>query len=79
MSSSKERKLPDELDQNFIHALQEVLSGLVKVEAKTDDPRKALLKGGSPATPVEMKKRFEEYLSDLTRGHEPSKGRIVLE
>jgi len=37
------------------------------------------VKGGSPATPAEMKKRFEEYLDELTRGHEPGKVRIVLE
>lgn len=75
----KERKLPDELGQDFIHALQEVLSGLVKVAVKTEDLRAALLKGGSPATPAEMKKRFEEYLDELTKGHEPGKVRIVLE
>jgi len=39
----------------------------------------ALLKSGSPATPAEMKKRFEEYLDELTKGHEPGKVRIVLE
>ena len=75
----KERKLPDELGQDFIHALQEVLSGLVKVAVKTEDLRAALLKGGSPATPAEMKKRFEEYLDELTKGNEPGKVRIVLE
>ena len=73
------RKLPEELGQDFIHALQEVLSGLVKVAVKTEDLRAALLKGGSPATPAEMKKRFEEYLDELTKGNEPGKVRIVLE
>ena len=75
----KERKLPDELGQDFIHALQEVLSGLVKVAVKTEDLRAALLKGGSPATPAEIKKRFEEYLDELTKGNEPGKVRIILE
>jgi len=41
--------------------------------------RAALLKGSSPTTPAEMKKRFEEYLDKLTKGHEPGKVRIVLE
>ncbi len=75
----KERKLPDKLSQDFIQAIQEVLSGLTKVVVKADDLREALLKGGSPATPVEMKKRFDEYLNELTKGHEPGKVRIVLE
>jgi len=68
-----------ELGQDFIRALQEVLSGLVKVAVKTEDLRAALLKGGSPATPAEMKKRFEEYLDEITKGNEPGKVRIVLE
>ena len=75
----KERKLPEELTPDFIHALKEVLSGLVKVAVTPEDLRAALLKGGSPATPAEMKKRFEEYLDELTKGHEPAKVRVVLE
>lgn len=75
----KKRVLPDDMDQNFIHALQEVLSGLEKVSVNTADMRAALLAGGSPATPTEMKKRFEEYLDELTKGKEPGKVRIVLE
>ena len=75
----KRRSLPDEFDQDFIHALGEVLSGLEKVSVKTAELSAALLSGGSPATPAEMKKRFEEYLDELTRGKEPGKVRIVLE
>ncbi len=73
------RGLPDELNQDFIHALSEVLAGLQKVPVKTADLRAALLSGGSPATPAEMKKRFEEYLDALTKGKESGKVRIVLE
>jgi hypothetical protein len=85
----KKRVLPDlptegsaqagELGQDFIHALQEALSGLEKVSVKTADMRAALLAGGSPVTPAEIKKRFEEYLDELTKGKEPGKVRIVLE
>jgi len=74
-----DRKLPAELTHDFIQALQEVLSGLIKVPVKIADLRAALLAGGSPATPAEMKKRFEEYLDQLTKGKEPNKVRIVLE
>jgi hypothetical protein len=75
----KKRTLPGNLDQDFIHALQEVLSGLTKVAVKIADLRDALLAGGSPVTPAEMRKRFEEYLDGLTKGKEPGKVRIVLE
>ena len=72
-------KLPDTLEQDFIQALQEVLSGLVKVVVRAEDLRAALLTGGSPASPAEMKKRFERYLDELAKGKEPSKVRVVLE
>ena len=85
----KKRALPDlpaegsaqagKLDQNFIHALSEVLSGLQKVPIKIADLRGALLSGGSPVTPAEMKQRFEDYLDQLTKGKEPGKVRIILE
>lgn len=74
-----ERELPDDINNDFIHALGEVLSGLQKVPVKTEDLRAALLSGGSPSTPAEMKKRFEDYLDKVTKGKEPGKVRIVLE
>lgn len=75
----KKRELPDDLGHDFINALKEVLSGLAKVTVKIENLRAALLSGGSPVTPEEMKKRFEEYLNELTKGKEPGKVRIVLE
>jgi hypothetical protein len=33
----------------------------------------------SPATPAEMRKRFDEYLDQLTKGKEPGKVRIILD
>lgn len=75
----KSRELPYDLGQDFIDALSEVLSGLQKVPVKTADLRAALLSGGSPATPDELKKRFEGFLDELTKGKEPGKVRIVLE
>ena len=75
----KTRALPEDLSHEFIHAVREVLSGLVKVELKIGELRSALLKGGVPATTEELKKRFEEYLSALTKGKDSGKVRIVLE
>jgi hypothetical protein len=74
----RDRALPEALSQDFIQTMQEVLSGLIKVEVTTEDLRTALLAGGSPATPAEMKKRFDAYLDALTKGKEPGKVRIVL-
>jgi hypothetical protein len=75
----KSRRLPDRLSQSFVQALQEALSGLVRVVIKSDGLRAALLVGGTPATPSELTKRFEEFLNSSTRGKDKNKVRIVLE
>lgn len=72
------RTLPAAISPEFIHALQEALSGLIRVPVKMDDLRSTLFAGGSPITLIELKRRFEEYLDALARGKEPGKIRIVL-
>ena len=73
------RTLPDSLTPDFIHALSEVLSGLVNVPVRANDLCRALLADGAPVTPAEMRQRFDAYLSGLTKGKEPGKVRIVPE
>jgi hypothetical protein len=75
----KSRRLPEEIDHAFLTAIKEALTDLALVSVKIADLRDALVAGGSPATPAEMRKRFEEYLDGLTKGKEPGKVRIVLE
>ena len=74
-----EGELPDTLEPEFVEALQEVLSGLVKVVITAEDLKAALLAGGSPASPTEMKARFEGYLDGLAKGEKPARVRVVLE
>lgn len=71
--------LPNPLTNEFIGAVREVLSGLAKVVVKTQDLQKVLLAGGSPCTVQEMKKRFDDYLSNLAKGKDLSKVRIIVE
>ena len=75
----RSRELPEPLTPEFIDGARAVLSGLVKVETRINDVRTALLDGGSPAAPNEMKQRFATYVDDLTKGEDPAKVRIVLE
>ena len=75
----KKRELPDKLSDDFIQALQDVLSGLTKIEINSTKIREALLAGGSPATIDDLKIRFDNFLTDLSKGKEPGKVRIVLE
>lgn len=73
------QELPMPLDNNLVHALQEALSGLVKVSIKTQELQQALQVTDGPATPGEMKKRFDDYIDQLTKGKDPAKVRIVME
>ena len=73
------RELPSPVDSDFVQTLKEVLSGLVKVSVSEQDLRAALQAAGGPASPSEMKRRFEEYVDTLTKGKDPSKVRIVIE
>ena len=73
------KELPVPLNQNFVHALQEVLSGLVKVTIHLTDLQKALKINEGPATPEEIKKRFDGYINRLTKGKDAAQVRIVFE
>lgn len=75
----KERSLPDGIGNDFIHAVQEVLSGLVKIQIDSKKLGDALFSGGSSATVEEFRNRFDTFLNELTKGKEPGKIRIVLE
>ena len=76
---AKDGVLPDALEPEFVEALRDVLSGLVKVLVTTENLKAALLAGGSPASPEEIKNRFARYLDDLAKGQDPAKIRVVLE
>ena len=75
----KSKELPLPLNNNFVRALKEVLSDLVKVTVKAQELQQALQVTDGTATPMEMKKRFEKYIDLLTKGIEPAKVRIVME
>ena len=59
-------------------AVQEALSGLEKIVVTGED-KKALLASGSPATPEELRRRFESFLSERCKGKDTSKLLLVAE
>ncbi len=73
------RALPDPLSDEFVKVVCEALSGLTKVVLTRDGVSAALARGGLPATPEEMKRRFADHLDEETGGHDPGKVRIVIE
>jgi len=72
-------KLPDPVPPEFVTAVQEALSGLVKETVTTDEIRAALLAGGSPANPDELRRRFETLLNGRCKGKDATKLRFVVE
>lgn len=75
----KQRRLPPDPGEDFIQAVREALAGLTKVVVSTAELKKALLAGGSPATPEEIKRRFDEFLNRLLAGKDPAAVRILVE
>jgi len=71
--------LPDMVTPEFIAAVQEALSGLEKITVTGEDIKQALLQGGSPATPEDLRKRFEGLLNDRSKGKDTTKLRFVVE
>ena len=59
--------------------MSEVLSGLEKITVTAASLRTALVSGGAAATVSELRRRFDEYLSAMTKGKDTTKVRIVLE
>jgi len=51
----------------------------LQISISIEDLQKALLRGGSPMTAIEMQKRFINYMNSLTKGKELSQVRAVLE
>lgn len=73
------KKLADPVSPDFVSAIQEALSGLEKIRISSEDLKSALLRGGSPAKPDELRERFESLLREQSRGKDPSKLRFVVE
>lgn len=72
-------ELPSSIDNDFIQAMKDIFSDLTKVAVTHTGIQKALQKEGGPATPDEMKRRFSDYIDQLTKGQQIDKVRIVLE
>jgi hypothetical protein len=75
----REEKLPSPMTDEFVMAIKDALSSLVKVTVSLEDLRKLFQKSGGPVTPGELKDLFAEYIDKLVQGKEANKVRIVVE
>ena len=73
------KALPEPVTPEFVAAVQEALSGLEKINVSGEEITQALLQGGSPATPEDLRKRFESFLNDRCKGKDTTKLRFVVE
>lgn len=73
------RTLPDPMTSEFANAVQEALSGLEKVAVQGEEVKQALLQGGSPATPDDLRKRFDAFMNERCKGKDATKLRFVIE
>ncbi|MDY0042523.1 MAG: DUF6079 family protein, partial [Desulforhabdus sp.] len=73
------KTLPDPVTPEFVATIQEALSGLEKILVTGDDIKQALLTGGSPATPEDLRRRFESFMTERCKGKDASKLRFVVE
>jgi len=73
------KSVPDPVPPDFVAAIQEALSGLEKITVTGEDVKAALLRGGSPATPEDLRKRFENFIADRCKGKDLAKLRFVVE
>ncbi|MGF6227934.1 hypothetical protein QFZ27_001889 [Inquilinus ginsengisoli] len=76
---AEKKTLPEIVTPEFVAAVQEALSGLERISVTGEEIRTALLQGGSPATPDDLRRRFETFLNDRCKGREISKLRFVVD
>mgnify|MGYP000856950778 CR=1 FL=1 len=79
MEVRERRELPETVPADLVRALQEALSGLVKVTIMVEDLRRALMAGGSACSVEEIETRFENYVSGLVKDKDERKVRLVVE
>jgi len=75
----QDKKLPEQVNLDFVNTVNEALSGLIKVPIKLEELKFALLSGGTPMTLQDMKSRIELFVKDMSKGKDPDKIRITLE
>ena len=73
------KQLPEPFPSAFVQALQEALAGLEKVAVSDADLHAALIKGGVPCTVEDLRKRFDGYIAQITKGKDAAKVRVVIE
>ncbi len=71
-------ELPDDVDREFVQAVQQALSGLSRVVVSPKALEAALFPSGAATTVEDFKDRFAAHLDSLIKGQDRAKVRLVL-
>jgi hypothetical protein len=75
---AQEDEDPD-LPDGFARAANRALQGIDAVALPVDDLIQALKQGGLPCTKSDLESRFQAFVNDAMRGHDPRNTRLTLE
>jgi energy-coupling factor transporter ATP-binding protein EcfA2 len=73
------KQLPEKIGNDLVQGMQQALSGLVAIPVRPAELLAALSDGGAPCTVEQIKARFEEFITKVTRGKELAKVRLVID
>lgn len=74
----KDGGLPKKISTELVQGIQSALSGLTPINVKPSDLLTKLSDGSASCTVDQFRKRFDEFVTEMTRGKDVSKVRIVI-
>lgn len=75
----KAKKLPENISNDLVQGMQQALSGLVAIPVTSAELLDALSDGDALCTVEQIRTRFEEFITKITRGKESKKVRLVID
>lgn len=73
----EERELPEYIENDFITGVNILLSGIEKIELTSEEIANAIT-GNSSITIENLKRNFDKFIDNLTKGKDESKIRIII-
>lgn len=75
----KQKEDESTIPAGFVVAAQQALRGITSVTLPVDELIKALKAGGLPSTLNEMQRRFNDFVKQQMKGHDPDNTRLTLD
>lgn len=75
----KQKEDDTKIPIGFVDAAQKALRGISSITLPVDELIKALKAGGVPSTLAEMQRRFNDFMREHMKGHDPENTRLTLD